>query len=89
MTYEKGPAEEYTRDDPMVIWTADHTKLELFTVAAGVSSAGDAMPSNAGWVIRVGGADHRGWEASVTETERDVQAKALEWWEQKRGRPDA
>jgi hypothetical protein len=89
MAREKSPAEEYTRDEPLVIWTDDNTKLEVFAESGGVASvAGNnvARISNPQWIVRAKGVERGGWgEATLDDTERDVKANAVRWWETNKG----
>ena len=85
MAHEKGPAKEFTRDEPLVIWTDDNTKLEVFAEAGGVSASGPARISNPQWIIRAKGVERAGWgEATLADNERDVRAKAVRWWNETR-----
>ena len=86
MAREKTQAEEHPRDDPLVIWTLDFAKLELFVDPVGVATGGNVTPiDNPRWTIRVKGFEYLDWEATVDERERDVQARALAWWDSKKG----
>jgi hypothetical protein len=90
MEREKSPAEEHTRDEPLVIWTDDNTRLEVFAESGGVASvAGDnvARISNPQWIVRVDGVEQGGWgEATIYDNERDVRTRALQWWDGKRSK---
>ena len=91
MAREKSPAEEFTRDEPLVIWTDDNTKLEVFAETVGVASFADnnvARISNAQWVVRANSVERAGWgEATIYQSMRDVQTNALRWWGQHRRAP--
>jgi hypothetical protein len=81
---EKSPAEAYTRDEPLVIWTDDNTKLEVFAESGGVASvAGGAVAriANPQWIVRAKGVERAGWgEATIYESLTDVRENALRWW---------
>lgn len=85
MARVKSPAEEYTRDEPMVIWTDDNAKLEVFAESGGVASVAGgnvARISNPQWIVRVKGVERVGWgEATIYQSLADVQSSALRWWE--------
>jgi hypothetical protein len=82
---EKSPAEEFTRDEPMVIWADGAVKLEVFAESGGVASvAGDnvARIRNPQWIVRVHDVERGGWgEATIYQTLAEVQTSALRWWE--------
>lgn len=88
MTLEKSPAETYRRGEPLVIWTDDNTKLELWAESGGVASVADgqvARSSNPEWSVRAKGTEYAlGMEATLNDTERDVTDRALRWWNEKR-----
>jgi hypothetical protein len=82
MTPEKSPAQDYTRDKPLILWTDDNsTKLEVFAESGGVSSSATARVSNPQWIVRVNGLERAGWgEATIYDTEWDVRTNALGWY---------
>jgi len=85
MAREKSPAEEHTREEPLVIWTDDNAKLEVFAESGGVSMGGPARISNPQWIVRANGVEYAGWgEATLEDSERDVMANAIAWWNRKR-----
>jgi hypothetical protein len=64
-----------------VIWIDGATKLEVFAESGGVSSSGPARISGPHWIVRANSVEHAGWgEASLDDTERDVKASAVAWW---------
>lgn len=85
MAREKSPAEEHTREEPLVIWTDDNAKLEVFAESGGVSMGSPARISNPQWIVRARGVEYAGWgEATIYDTERDILVKAAKWWDAKR-----
>lgn len=80
MAREKSPAEEHTREEPLVVWI-DGNKLEVWAEAGGVSSSGPARIANAQWIVRANGVERAGWgEATLEDSDPDVREALQAWW---------
>ena len=81
MTHEKSPAEEYTREEPLVVWMDGAVRLEAFAEAGGVSASGPARISNPQWIVRANGVERGGLgEATLEQTDRDVRDDLTRWY---------
>jgi hypothetical protein len=79
-------AETYTRDKPLLVPIDEKTYLELFLDALSPATGGNSTALEIlRYTARVGGVDHVAWELQGRESDAELKAHALKWWEQRQG----